>query len=66
MSSIDPAIQSVLDARQNSVQAQVGIAVQAKALESSRLQGDAMVSLIEEAARLGKSLHAGRNFDAQG
>lgn len=65
MSSIDPAVSSVINAQQNALQQKISISVAAKQLDLAKQQGDAMNSLIESAAQSSKSLHSGRQFDAQ-
>lgn len=65
MSSIDSALGSVAAAKQAAIHAQIGVAVAAKSLDASRLQGDAAVQLLEAAANLSKALGRGQNFDAQ-
>ena len=65
-SSIDSAISNVLAAQQLAVKAQIGTAVQAKALDSAKVQGDAAVQLLEAATRLSKSLTSGRMLDLVG
>lgn len=65
MSSIDPAIQSLLNAQQGALQNQIGFAVAAKQMDAAKQQGDAMNALLEKAAQLSKAIGAGENFDAQ-
>ena len=65
MSSIDPAVSSVLSAQQSALQQKISVSVTAKQLDLAKQQGDAMNALIESAGQLGKSLHSGTRFDAQ-
>jgi hypothetical protein len=65
-SGIDPAVASVLSAKENALRAQVTFAVAAKQLDAVEQQGDAINQLIEQAAQLGKSLDTGKRFDAAG
>lgn len=64
MCSIDPAIASVLAAKDAQAKSQVAFAVAAKSLESGRQQGDAAVQLIKAAAQLNRGLGRGTQFDA--
>ncbi|MBL9090152.1 MAG: hypothetical protein JNL96_02940 [Planctomycetaceae bacterium] len=58
-------ISSVVQARQAQTYAQIGIAVQAKALQATQVQGEAAVELLEVAAELAKQLGQGLQFDAR-
>ena len=64
MDSIDPAIPSLLAAKQIAIQTQAAFAVAAKSLAAQKQQGDAMVQLIEAVAQLGKALGRGQLLDA--
>lgn len=64
MSSIDTALSNVVAAKQAAIQTQIGVALAAKSLDASRLQGEAAVQLIDAAAQLSKALGRGANFDA--
>lgn len=61
----DP-VQDVLDARQASTQSQIQYTVAAKALQASKDQGEAIVSLIQSIAPQGKAIGQGTQFDAVG
>ncbi|MBW3597997.1 MAG: hypothetical protein KY475_12060 [Planctomycetes bacterium] len=65
MSSLDPAIQSLLSAQQGALRNQVAFTVAAKQLDATRQQGDAANALLEQAVQLSKALGAGENYDAQ-
>lgn len=60
------AIDNVVQARQQSLDTQIQFAVARKALDMTKVQGDALVQLIEAAAGVGKAVGAGENFDALG
>ena len=64
--SSDCAIGSVVAAKDAAVKTEIAYAVQAKALDAVRQQGDAATQLVEQAAQLGKSLGTGARFDAVG
>lgn len=59
----DP-IAYAMAAKQQSVNLQIGFAVQATSLNAQRGLGDAMVALIDSAAQLGKEIGKGTLFDA--
>ena len=64
MSSIDPAIASVIAAKQSALQSQIAVALAEKSLSATQQQGDAIVQLINDAGNLGKALGRGTQFDA--
>ena len=64
MSSCGDALNSVMQAQQSQIRAQVGIAVQSQQLQVFKDQGAAFNSLLEAAAQLSKSLNTGTNFSA--
>lgn len=64
MSSIDTALGNVVAAKQSAIQTQIGVALAAKSLDATRLQGEAAVQLIDAAAQISKALDRGANFDA--
>ena len=64
MSAIDPAISSVIAAKQSAVQSQIAIALAEKSLSATKQQGDAIVQLIRDAGHLGKAIGRGEQFDA--
>jgi len=64
MSSIDPAISSVLAAKQAAVKSQIAFALAAKSLDAQKQQGDAAVKLIDAARQTGKEIGRGTQFDA--
>jgi hypothetical protein len=66
MSSLDPAIQSVLAAREEALSSQIGFAVAAKSLDAARQQAEAVQGLLDQAVQLSKAAGSGENFDAQG
>ena len=59
----DP-IQYALDAQQQSQSIKIGVAVQATSLKAQKQVGEAMIGMLEDAARLGRELGKGLNFDA--
>jgi hypothetical protein len=65
-SSLDPAVSSVMAAKDNALRTQINYAVAAKQLDATQQQGEAVNQLIEQAAQLGKSLTSGQGFDAVG
>ncbi len=64
--SIDPAISSVVAAKNGALQSQVTMAVEAKRLDATEAVGEAIVELLQVAAQMSKSLGKGVKFDAQG
>ncbi|MBL9083380.1 MAG: hypothetical protein JNK76_16310 [Planctomycetales bacterium] len=64
-SSVSGAISSVLQAKQNQVSTQIGVAVIAKGLEATQVQGEAAVALLEAAGEIAQQLGKGLQFDAQ-
>ena len=64
LSSIDPAIGSVIAAKESALQSQIAVALAEKALSSRQQQGDAIVQLIDNAANIGKAIGRGESFDA--
>ena len=60
----DPAIQSVLAAKQAALQAQILMALASKQLAATKQQGQAIVELINSAASAGKTIGSGASFDA--
>ncbi len=65
MPAINSALSSVLAAREAAISTQIGVAVAAKQLEASKIQGQAAVELLDAAAQLSKALGRGGLFDAQ-
>jgi ABC-type transporter Mla subunit MlaD len=64
--SLDPAIASVLAAKEQATRSQIQFAVAAKQQDAAQQQGDAMNQLLAQAAQLSKSLSSGQGFDAVG
>ena len=64
MSSLD-GIGSVLQAKQDQVYAQIGIAVLSKGLEATKQQGEAAVELLQAATEIAKQIGKGLEFDAR-
>ena len=64
MSSCD-AVGSVMQAKQEQLYAQIGIAVLRKGMEATQLQGDAAVELLEAATEIAQQLGKGLEFDAR-
>jgi len=60
----DPAIQTVLAAKDAALQAQILMALASKQLTAQKQQGQAIVELINSAANVGKAIGSGANFDA--
>ncbi len=65
-SAIDPAISSVLAAKDSALRSQVSAAVAGKQLDALEQQGEAVNQLLSQAAQLSKSLTSGQSFDAVG
>lgn len=59
------AIQSVMQAKQSQVYAQIGIAVQSKSLDVQKLEGGAAVELLQAASDLAQAIGKGLQFDAR-
>jgi hypothetical protein len=55
----DQAISDLIQAKANATQQKIAFAVAGKQLNVQRAQGDAMVSLVEQAATMQKQLAAG-------
>lgn len=66
MSSIDPAISAVLNAKDNALRTQISYAVAGKQQAAAKQQGEAVNQLLEQSAQLSKSLASGHGFDAVG
>jgi hypothetical protein len=66
MSSVDSALGGVLAARESAIMNQIAFAVQAKALDAAKEQGQAAVQLVEQAAQVSKAVDSGSGFDAVG
>ena len=62
--SIDPAVASVIAAKQSAVQSQIAVSLAEKSLSATKKQGDAIVQLIKDAGNFGKALGRGDLFDA--
>ena len=60
MSFVDAVTQRVLATQQAQVISQVHVAIQSKALDAARQQGEAYAQLIEQAAQIGKSVDTGK------
>lgn len=54
----------LMAAKQQALSSQVGISVLAVSQQATKQEGNAMVELIDAAARLGKELGKGNQFDA--
>jgi hypothetical protein len=65
-SAIDPAISSVLAAKDAALRSQISTAVAGKQLDALEQQGKAVNELLSQAAQLSKSLSSGTAFDAIG
>jgi hypothetical protein len=63
--SVNDALSSLFQAKQNKVATQIGMAVQRKSLDATQLQGQAAVQLIQSAAEIAKQLGQGLHFDAR-
>jgi hypothetical protein len=63
---LDPAVSSVLAAKESALRARIDTAVLAKQLDATEAQGAALHELLEQAAQLSKSLDSGAAFDAVG
>ena len=64
--SIDPAISSVVAAKNGTLQSQVTMAVEAKRLDATKAAGKAIAELLQAAAQMSKSMGKGVKFDALG
>ena len=64
--SLDPALASVLAAKEQATRSQIQFTVAAKQQDAARQQGEAMNQLLAQAAQLSKSLTSGQTFDAVG
>jgi len=64
MSSSD-AIGSAMQAKQDQVYAQIGMAVLRKGLEAKQLQGEAAVELLQAATDMARQIGKGLEFDAR-
>ena len=64
VSTIDSAAASVLAMQEAAMMNQIMFAVAKKASDATKVQGDAIVQMLESAAQLGKALGSGNNFDA--
>ena len=65
MCGLDPAICSVLAAKDAALKTQVSFAVEGKRLDAQRQAGDAVGQLLDAAAKLSKAVDRGHTFDAQ-
>ncbi len=63
MSSIDSAVSGAVNMKQMALRSEIGIAVAGKLLDAQRMEGDAAVELIENAAQITKAAGKGANFD---
>ncbi|HTN76175.1 MAG TPA: hypothetical protein VL096_13050 [Pirellulaceae bacterium] len=63
---LDPAISSVLAAKDNALRTQISYAVAGKQLDAAKQQGAAVNDLLAQAAQLSKSLTSGHGFDGVG
>jgi hypothetical protein len=61
----DCATSSVSSAQQAALQFQIGVAVARQQQDAAKVQGDAVIQLLQAAAALSKSTTSGGNFDAQ-
>jgi hypothetical protein len=59
------AIGSVMQAKQDQVYAQIGVAVARKSLDAQQLQGQAAVELLQAATDIAQQLGKGLQFDAR-
>ena len=66
MSGLDPAISSVLAAKQSALQTQISFAIAGKQQQAVRQQGDAIVQLLQNIAAGGKVPNRGQSFDSAG
>jgi hypothetical protein len=64
-SSIGGILSGVLQAKQDQVSMQIGVAVIAKGLEATQVQGEAAMALLEAATEIAQQLGKGLQFDAQ-
>ncbi len=65
MSSVSDPTQAVLAAKQAAIGNEITYAVLAKTNDAAKQQGEAAVSLVEQAAQLSKAIGAGGKFDGQ-
>lgn len=64
MSSIDPAIRTVLQARSAEVDQQIQYALAARALRAVERQGETALRMLQATSQPGKSHAKGDHFDA--
>ena len=62
---MNDAISSVVQAKQSQVYAQIGVAVLGKQLDAVKMQGQAMVELLQAATEINQQLGKGLQFDAR-
>ena len=65
MTSIDSALSSVIQAKEQAARQQAAYAVAKKSLDMQEFQGQAAAQLVEAAAQLGKAIGKGAQFDGQ-
>lgn len=63
MSSIDPAVMSVIAAKNSALKSEIGFAIAAKQLNAARHQGEAVNQLLKDAAQLSRAIGKGAGFD---
>lgn len=66
MPTIDSAIHSVLDAQAAATQQQIAYALLAKAQAATKIQGQAIANLLQQAATMGKAVGKGQQLDTVG
>ena len=65
MSSLDPAISTVLAAQEGALQSQIQFALAGKALDAAQQNGQTANQLLDAAAQISRSLNTGGSFDGQ-
>ena len=60
MSAIPPAVQQVLQARQDATRSEINTAILGKSLNAQKQMGDAINQMLSDAAMVQKQLNAGR------
>jgi len=65
MSGIDASITNLVAAQRGALSSKISYAVAAKQLDAAEQQGEAVLSLLDGAAQLGKAVGKGDHVDAQ-
>jgi len=63
---MNDAVNSVMQARQVSLDTQIQMAVARKAMDTQEATGEAVVALLDAAVSIGREMGLGERFDATG